>query len=115
MLSKNGYLDDVYPKQWKGAHNLGKKSTKQNFLQGAFILVAATVLVKVIGALFKIPLANLVGGVSSGFFASAYNLFTPIYAVCVAGLPGQQKDFSFGTFDLFNCRFYRDGYHCGVC
>ena len=66
---------------------MGKKSTKQNFLQGAFILVAATVLVKVIGALFKIPLANLVGGVSSGFFASAYNLFTPIYAVCVAGLP----------------------------
>lgn len=63
---------------------MGKKSTKQNFLQGAFILVAATVLVKVIGALFKIPLANLVGGVSSGFFASAYNLFTPIYAVCVA-------------------------------
>ena len=29
---------------------------KQNFLQGAAMLAAATVLVKVIGALYKIPL-----------------------------------------------------------
>ncbi len=66
---------------------LVKKSAKQNFLQGAFILVMATVLVKVIGALFKIPLNNLIGNVASGFFGSAYDLFVPIYAVCVAGLP----------------------------
>lgn len=68
-------------------YHLGKQSTKQNFLQGAFVLVLATVLVKVIGALFKIPLKGLVGGVASGFFSSAYGLFTPIYSVCMAGLP----------------------------
>ncbi len=66
---------------------MGKKNAKQNFLQGAFILVLATVLVKVVGAIFKIPLKPMIGGVASGFFSSAYGLFTPIYSVCVAGLP----------------------------
>ncbi len=66
---------------------MGKKKTGQNFLQGAFILVLATVLVKVFGALFKIPLNNLIGNTASGFFGSAYDLFVPIYSVCVAGLP----------------------------
>ncbi len=56
-------------------------------MQGAFILVLATVLVKIFGALFKIPLNNLIGNVASGYFGSAYDLFVPIYAVCVAGLP----------------------------
>lgn len=56
-------------------------------MQGAAILVMATVLVKLIGALFKIPLNNLIGNVSSGYFGSAYNLFVPIYSVCVAGMP----------------------------
>ncbi len=66
---------------------MGKKNAKQNFLQGAFILVLATVLVKVVGAIFKIPLKPMIGGVASGFFSSAYGLFTPIYSICVAGLP----------------------------
>lgn len=56
-------------------------------MQGAAILVMATVLVKLIGALFKIPLNNLIGNVASGYFGSAYNLFVPIYSVCVAGMP----------------------------
>lgn len=66
---------------------MGQKKTGQNFLQGAFILVMATVLVKVFGALFKIPLNNLIGNTASGYFGSAYDLFVPIYSVCVAGLP----------------------------
>ena len=36
---------------------------KQTILQGALILTASTMVVKVIGALFKIPLANILGGV----------------------------------------------------
>ena len=81
------------------------------------LLVAATVLVKVIGALFFYPIANLVGSVSSGFFASAYNLFTLFmqFVGRFAGgglfqngcrnigktedyIPGQQKDFHLALF-----------------
>ncbi len=39
-----------------------KKSKGQSFLQGAFIMMAASLVVKVIGAFFQIPLQNLIGG-----------------------------------------------------
>ncbi|MEG1874442.1 MAG: polysaccharide biosynthesis protein [Angelakisella sp.] len=58
----------------------------QTFLEGAAILTAATLLVKVIGALFKIPLANILGGVGMSYFVTAYDLFTPIYSLAVTGL-----------------------------
>ena len=58
----------------------------QSFLEGALVLSAATAVVKVLGALFKIPLVNLLGGVGMGCFMSAYDLFTPVYSLTVTGL-----------------------------
>ena len=58
-----------------------KTSTSQSFLEGALILVAATVIVKVIGAIFKIPLGNLLGEEGFGYFSVAYNMFTPLYSL----------------------------------
>lgn len=60
---------------------------KQNFLHGALILVVGTIIVKIIGAVYKIPITNLLGGTGFGYFNTAYNLFNPIYALAVAGLP----------------------------
>ena len=56
-------------------------------LNGAMILLIATALVKIIGALYKMPLTILIGEVGRGYFASAYQIYTPIYAVSMAGLP----------------------------
>ncbi len=61
-------------------------SKKQNFLQGALILSIATVLVKVIGALFKIPLQWL-DTAAFGYFNTAYKIYVPIYTIAIAGLP----------------------------
>ena len=58
-----------------------KKQNRQSVLEGALILMAATVVVKVIGALFKIPLANILGGGGMGYFMTAYSLFNPLYAL----------------------------------
>ncbi len=63
------------------------KRKQQGFLQGAAILVASTVIVKIIGAIFKIPLSNLIGDLGFGYFSSAYDLFLPIYSLSMAGLP----------------------------
>lgn len=60
---------------------------KQSFLQGAVILGVATLGVKLIGAMFKIPLANLIGGVGMGDFTIAYDIFRPLNSLAVAGLP----------------------------
>ena len=60
---------------------------RQSFLQGALILTMAAVLTKVIGALFfKIPLQRLSAD-ATGLFATAYNIYVPIYTVCTAGFP----------------------------
>ncbi len=64
-----------------------KSAKKQNVLGGAMVLVIATALVKVIGAVYKIPLTGIIGSLGRGYFASAYNIYTPIYAISMAGLP----------------------------
>lgn len=61
-------------------------SKKQNFLQGALVLSIATVLVKVIGAVFKIPL-QLIDTTAFGYFNAAYKIYIPIYTIAIAGLP----------------------------
>lgn len=63
------------------------KRKQQSFEYGAIILLTSTMLVKLIGAVFKIPLSRLIGDLGFGYFSSAYDLFTPIYALAMAGLP----------------------------
>ncbi|MBO5230797.1 MAG: polysaccharide biosynthesis protein [Clostridia bacterium] len=60
---------------------------KQSVLNGAMMLMVAVVLVKVIGLLFKIPLTDMIGAAGRGYFNSAYEIYTPIFAISMAGLP----------------------------
>lgn len=62
------------------------KEKKQSFLYGSTILMASMLLVKLIGALFKIPLTNIIGVTGMGYFNSAYNVYTTVYALTVTGL-----------------------------
>ena len=45
---------------------------KQSFLGGAAILAAAVVVVKIIGAVYKLPLNNILGGAGKTYFDTAY-------------------------------------------
>lgn len=60
---------------------------KQSVLNGAMMLMFAVLLVKVIGLLFKIPLTDMIGAAGRGYFNSAYEIYTPIFAISMAGLP----------------------------
>lgn len=60
---------------------------KQSYLQGAIILVFANLLVKAIGALFKIPLANIIQEEGMALFSTAYNLYACMFVIATAGLP----------------------------
>ena len=59
----------------------------QSFLHGTFILLVATIICEVIGVVFRIPLVNLLGETGMGYFSTAYDLYLPIYALAMAGLP----------------------------
>lgn len=60
---------------------------KQSVLNGALVLALAMLAVKVIGVLFKMPLTNTLGMVGRGFFDTAYNIYVPVFAISMAGLP----------------------------
>ena len=49
---------------------------KDSFLKGAFILGMAGILVKVIGAFFRIPLGNLIGAEGMAYYQAAYPVYT---------------------------------------
>lgn len=59
----------------------------QNFVQGAMILMVANILVKVIGAVFKIPLNYLLGDEGMGYFGTAYTVYNWLFIVATAGMP----------------------------
>ncbi len=60
---------------------------KQSLLAGAGVLAIATIVVKLIGAVYKIPINNLLGTEGYGYFTGAYAVYTPLYAISMAGLP----------------------------
>ena len=64
--------------------NSEKKST---FFGGAAILTVGVVIVKLIGALYKIPLANILGETGNGYFMSAYNIYSVLLTISTGGLP----------------------------
>ena len=63
------------------------KAKEQSFLQGSVILVVATMLVKVIGAIYRIPLGELLDTTGMGYYSTAYDLYVPMYSIAMAGLP----------------------------
>lgn len=60
---------------------------KQSFLGGAAVLAAGIVIVKIIGAVFKIPLLNILGETGAADFNNAYNIYAALLTISTAGLP----------------------------
>ncbi|WP_296690857.1 polysaccharide biosynthesis C-terminal domain-containing protein [Ruminococcus sp.] len=55
-------------------------------MKGSIILMVSAAAAKLLGAFFKIPLTNILGGVGMGYFSCAYSLFMPVYSLTVTGL-----------------------------
>lgn len=60
---------------------------KQNFLQGTALLAMATAIVKVIGAIYKIPLNAIIGEQGFGYYSTAYEIYNVLLMISTAGLP----------------------------
>ena len=66
---------------------MAKSLKKQNFLQGAALLAISVAIVKVIGAVYKIPLRAVIGDVGFSYFNTAYEIYTLLLTISTAGLP----------------------------
>lgn len=63
------------------------ESTKTKYLSSALLLMITSVVVKVIGAVYKIPLTAFIGAVGRGYFATAYNLYMPLHVIVMGAFP----------------------------
>ena len=66
---------------------MSNKQEGQNFLQGTAILAMATALVKIMGAVYKIPLNAIIGEQGFGYFNTAYEIYNVLLMISTAGLP----------------------------
>lgn len=60
---------------------------KKTFLKGAAILGVAGVIIKLLGAVFRIPLGNLIGDVGMGYYNGAYPIYVFLLTLSTAGIP----------------------------
>ena len=66
---------------------MSNNNKKDSFLKGAFILGMAGIIVKVMGAFFRIPLGNLIGAEGMGYYQAAYPVYTLFLTLATAGFP----------------------------
>lgn len=64
-----------------------RETGKQNYLHGAAILAAGVIITKILGAIYKIPLGNILGDEGYAHFMVAYNLYNVFFTLSTAGFP----------------------------
>ena len=62
-------------------------STKPNYLKGATILAAAAIITRIIGAVYRIPLARLLGNEGMALFGVSHEIFVVILNITATGFP----------------------------
>ncbi len=63
------------------------KQKGQTFVLGAMILLVSNILVKIIGAFFRLPLTNIIGVEGMAYFNAAYAIYVVFYNISTAGIP----------------------------
>ena len=66
---------------------MASKGKQNTFFGGVATLAVGVVIVKLIGALYKIPLANILGQEGNSYFNTAYNIYNVLLTISTAGLP----------------------------
>ena len=61
---------------------------KQNgFLKSVFVLSVGGIVAKVLGAVYRIPLTNIVGSYGMGLYQLVFPLFSLLLTISTAGIP----------------------------
>jgi len=66
-------------------NNEGNKHNES--INGALMLAISTVIVKVIGVIYKVPISYILGDEGMGYFNSAYTIYGFFYIICSTGIP----------------------------
>lgn len=61
--------------------------TKENFLKGAAVLSIAGIIVKILGAFYRIPISNIIKTEGMGYYQTAYPLYVLLLTISTSGFP----------------------------
>lgn len=67
--------------------DIAKKDDRRGILSGVAAMGIATIIVKMLSVLYKIPMLNALGEEGMGYFNTAYTIYGFFYIVCTAGVP----------------------------
>ncbi len=71
----------------KDVTKVGMPKTATSFVKGAAILGLAAIIVKILGAFFRIPLGNFIGSKGMSYYQGAYAFYNQMLVVATAGIP----------------------------
>ena len=63
------------------------KQTSALLMKGATILVIAGIVSKIFGAIFRIPLTNMIGAEGQAYYSAAYAVYNLLFVIATAGFP----------------------------
>jgi stage V sporulation protein B len=63
------------------------EAKKHNYLRGVAILGSTAILVKIIGAVYKLPLYNILDDEGAAHFQVAYQIYTLLLSISLSGIP----------------------------
>ena len=63
------------------------KTKQRTFISGAVVLGIAGLIVKIIGAVFRIPLASLIDKEGMAYYETVYPYYSTLLVISSAGLP----------------------------
>ena len=61
--------------------------SKKTFMKGAVILGAAGIIVKILGAFFRLPLGNMIAADGMAYYQTVYPIYNLLLTIATAGIP----------------------------
>ena len=79
--------DKIISNEGLRRENKSEDNSSAVLMKGATILTAALIVSKIFGAIFRIPLTNLIGAEGQSYYGVAYPVYQLFYAIATAGFP----------------------------
>ena len=58
-----------------------EKTKTTNFLKQGSVLAAASILVRMIGLIYRIPMANIIGDEGNGVYSAAFEIYNILFTI----------------------------------
>ncbi|UOF90567.1 polysaccharide biosynthesis protein [Fodinisporobacter ferrooxydans] len=66
---------------------MSEKSSTAKFIRGAFQVLISTIVIKILGFIFAIPLQRIIGDAGMAYYSAAYSIYALVLQISAAGIP----------------------------